>query len=343
MENPDITDKRGLYDSFLKFFESKLNAVSLMQIVTAIVRAELHASPTEALAFLKPLSPEEERKPPSPLTSNPEAEVLLLSLLSRLHLSAGDRPSSKKVIEKARGMVDAAHDMQPAVHSAFYESAAEFHKVVGTASEFFRNALQFLAYTPPATLPADVQRRWAFDIGIAALVGDDVYNFGEVVSRAIVQSMRGTDDEWLLQLLEALNGGDIAKFDAVCAGAAAQMNGQAVLVANRDFLRQKITILALMELAFSRSLDDSISFTEVEKACRLPSKEVEYLLMRCMSLGLISGVIDNVDECVSISRVQPRVLEREPIGAMSSRLQTWCTNVDEMVTFLKDTGVGLID
>lgn len=343
VEDASIPDKQGLYNSFLQDFETKLNPVSLVQIVTLIVRAELNSSPQEAIVFLTPLEPLKADPKKSPIADSAEAKILLLSLFSTLHMAAGDRASSKKAIEAARELVDSSQDVQPMVHSAFYEAAAEYHKVVGTASEFFRNALQFLAYTPPEALSVDVQRRWAFDIGVAALVGTDVYNFGEVVSRAIVQSLRGTEHEWLLTLLEAFNKGDLPKFDRVCNEASAEMNAQQVLVAQEEFLKQKITILALMELAFSRSLDNSISFAEVEKTCRLPRKEVEYLLMRCMSLGLISGIIDNVDECISITRVQPRVLGREPIGEMAARLKTWCTNVDGTVSFLKDTGVGLIE
>lgn len=262
-------------------------------------------------------------------------------------MAAGNRASSKKSIEEARALVDsgqgASQDLQPAVHSAYYKAAAEYHKVVGTASEFFRNALQFLAYTPPETLPSDDQLRWAFDIGIAALVGTDVYNFGEVVDRSIIQSLRGTRHEWLLLVLEAFNQGDLAKYETVCTQAAQQMNSQQVLVAQKDFLKQKITILSLLELAFSRTLQHSISFAEIEKTCKLPHNDVEHLLMRCMSLGLISGVIDNVDETVSINRVQPRVLDRKTIGDMAGRLKAWCGNVDTTVSQLKATGVGLIE
>lgn len=342
MAQTNFPDKRGIYESFLKHFEKKLNPVSLVQIVKAIVRAELHSSPTDALQFLSELH-SADNPSASPLAESPEANVLLLSLLSTLHMAANDRPQSKKAIEHAREIVDSSHDMLPAVHSAFYESAAEYHKVVGTASDFFRNALQFLAYTPPDGLSPDIQRRWAFDIGMAALVGTDVYNFGEVVSRAIVQSLRGTEHEWLLLLLEAFNSGDLSLFDRVCKEASVQMNAQQVLVAHEEFLKQKITILALMELAFSRNVDNSISFKEIEKACRLPAKEVEYLLMRAMSLGLISGVIDNVSESVTITRVQPRVLGRKSIGAMGKRLKQWCANVNTTISFLNQRAVGLIE
>lgn len=341
--NSNLPDKKTLYTSFLKHFESKLNPVSLVQILSGIVRAELDKSPAEALAFLTPLLTPEKDKAKTAVTASEEAHVLLLSHIAELQMRSNDNAASKKSVETAREMVDMAHDMDPLVHSAFYRAAAEYHKVVGTASEFFRNALQFLAYTPPATLPLSDQHRWAFDIGIAALVGTDIYNFGEVLSHKIVHSLQGTENEWLLLLLESFNKGDLQKFDLVCKQASAAMNAQHVLVAHEEFLKQKITILALLELAFSRSLEHSISFKDVETACRLPPKEVEYLLMRSMSLGLLTGVIDNVAESVSISRVQPRVLGREPIGHMANRLDKWCSNVANTVSVLSKGTVGIIE
>lgn len=338
----NVCDKQGLYTSFLRDFESKLNAVTLVQILRAIVSTELEGSPVEALSFLSPLVVEDGGKA-TVVTASNEAHVLLLSHVAVLQMRVNDNAGSKKSVEKAREMVEAAHDMDGVVHSAFYRAAAEYHKVVGTASEFFRNALQFLAYTTPASLSVESQHQWAFDIGIAALVGTDIYNFGEVLSHTIIHSLRGTENSWLLLLLEAFNKGDLDKFDLVCKQSSSQMNAQPVLIAHEEFLKQKITILALMELAFSRSLEHSIPFSDVQKACRLPAKEVEYLLMRSMSLGLISGVIDNVEESICITRVQPRVVGLEPIGHMADRLAKWFGNVTNTISFLNKRTVGLIE
>lgn len=340
--NAQVTDKRSLYERFLREFESKLNAVSLVQIADGIVRAEFESRPTEALEFLNPMITSKDEKD-TVVTVDPDAHVLLLSIMAVLHMRDGDRASSKHCVEAARDLVDATRELLPLVNSAFYRAAAEYHKVVGTASDFFRNALQFLAYTPPETLPVDLQRQWAFDIGTAALVGSDIYNFGEVLNHLIIQSLRGTESEWLLLLLEAFNKGDLHKFDEVCKANTAQITAQPVLVLHEEFLKQKITVLALLELAFSRSLEHSIPFKDVETACRLPGNEVEYLLMRSMSLGLISGVIDNVDQSVSITRVQPRVLGREPIGKMAERLSKWCSNVSNTVATMKEGTVGLVE
>jgi 26S proteasome regulatory subunit N9 len=327
VSNPDIADKTGLYTNFVAEFEGKLNPVSLVQFVVGATRAELADSAPNALEFLTPLLTPTSDQSRTVVTVNTEAHILLLSEVGRLRLRAGDSDGCKQAVEDSRVLVDQTFEMSPLVHSAFYQAAAEYHKVVGTPSDFFKNALQFLAYTTPESLSLPEQRQWSFDIGIAALIGQDIYNFGEVLSHGIVSSLQGGDHGWLYDLLVAFHKGSLSEFDEVCKRAAVSMNEQPVLVAREEFLRQKITLLALMELAFTRALDRNISFSDVAVTCRLPAKEVEYLLMRAMSIGLISGMIDNVDETISITRVQPRVLTREPIAEMAIRLQAWCGNV----------------
>lgn len=340
VDNAPIPNMRDLYLHFLKTLEKNLNPVTLVQIVTRIVKIELEASAKDGLAFLTPLLGAENQ--PTVFTKNPEAHVLLLSHVASLQMKDSDHPASKRTFEKASEIVT-NNDMTAQVYSVYYRAAAEYHKVVGTAADFFQNALQFLAYTPAHAISTDSQQQWAFDIGMAALVGNGIYNFGEVLSHAIVHSLRGTEQEWLLLLLEAFSTGNLDQFDAVCSASSDKMVEQPVLVANEEFLKQKITILALLELAFSRSLEHSISFEEVKKACRLPPREVEYLLMRAMSLGLISGVIDNVDERFSVTRVRPRVLGREPIGQMAKRLSKWCGKVDNTINFVDGSSIGIAE
>jgi 26S proteasome regulatory subunit N9 len=325
--NPDIDDKQGLYAHFIREFEGKLNPVFLVQILIGIARSDMAEDGPAALQFLTPHLTTESSESKTVVTVSPEAHVLLLSEVSRLRLRLADNEGCKQAVEESRELVDATFEMAAVVHSAFYQAAAEYHKVVGTASEFFKNALQFLAYTTPESIPAAEQHQWAFDIGIAALIGQDIYNFGEVLSHTIITSLKGGEHGWLFDLLMAFHEGSLSRFDEVCKRSAKQMNEQHILVLHEEFLRQKITLLALTELSFTRSLDRSISFNDVASACRMHHKEVEYLLMRAMSIGLISGIIDNVDEVVLISRVQPRVLTRAPIGDMAKRLDAWCGSV----------------
>ncbi len=47
------------------------------------------------------------------------------------------------------------------------------------------------------------------------------------------------------------------------------------------------------------------------------------LVMRTLSLKLVRGTIDEVDEVVSITWVKPHILNTEQIASLSSRLAAW--------------------
>eukprot|EP00190_Bangiopsis_sp_CCMP1999_P006735 CAMPEP_0198722306 /NCGR_PEP_ID=MMETSP1475-20131203/83_1 /TAXON_ID= ORGANISM="Unidentified sp., Strain CCMP1999" /NCGR_SAMPLE_ID=MMETSP1475 /ASSEMBLY_ACC=CAM_ASM_001111 /LENGTH=381 /DNA_ID=CAMNT_0044483209 /DNA_START=145 /DNA_END=1287 /DNA_ORIENTATION=- len=318
-----------LYPNFVREFEGKLNPVELIGWAVDASRASCE-SPKDAITFLEPFLDDSNIA----MRSTP-AKILLLSELARLHLLSDNHTESKKAISHARDLVEGLIDLPGHIHSTFYKSAAEFHKVVGSAAEFYNNALQFLSYTPPESLAWEEQLQWAFDLGNAALVGEDIYNYGELLSHGVISALDGTEHQWLLDLLRAFDKGDLTEFDRICSVANEKMNQQPVLVAHSDLIRQKITILALMELAFTKTAGRTITFAEIAETCRLPQSEVEFLLMRALSLKLISGTIDSVDETIMITRVQPRVLGRDSIRHMADRLEVWSKEVDGTLQFVE--------
>ena len=48
-------------------------------------------------------------------------------------------------------------------------------------AEFYQSCLLYLAYTDVELLTADQRREIAYDLGVAALLGEGIYNFGELV------------------------------------------------------------------------------------------------------------------------------------------------------------------
>lgn len=131
------------------------------------------------------------------------------------------------------------------------------------------------AYTP-CSLQPDFKRRLAVDVSMAALLGEGVYSFGQLLQHPIVGSLDGTpqqvgavavaeavttgltrwqmlapvllclaiqsssfvrfklcprflmphDAQWLHEMLEAFNNGDIHAYDALCAKYATQVGGR---------------------------------------------------------------------------------------------------------------------
>lgn len=139
-------------------------------------------------------------------------------------------------------------------------------------------------------------------LGLAALLGDDVYNIGELVNIFTVLFLCLTDcffqlahpvlkslqssDKWLYDLLYAFNSGNITKFEEF----------RPVWSKNDDLrkesalLERKIRLLGLMEMAFARpSKDRQIAFADVAAATKVDIGEVNQLLSPYVATFLLLG------------------------------------------------------
>ncbi len=80
---------------------------------------------------------------------------------------------------------------------------------------------------------------------------------------------------------------------------------QSALVAFDAAIKEKVALVCMMELASQRPAGErSLSFVDIATATRLPVEQVEWLLMRAMSVGLIRGSIDEVDQVVHVSYIK---------------------------------------
>ena len=70
---------------------------------------------------------------------------------------------------------------------------------------------------------------------------------------------------------------------------------------------------------------------------------VEWLIMKALSLGLIKGQMDEIDQQVTVSWVMPRVLGKEQIEALGERLGEWGKKVDGMKHYMDDQTIELFE
>ena len=66
--------------------------------------------------------------------------------------------------------------------ATYYRVAADYHKARAEYAPYYRNSLLFLACVDVAEMGAEERVGRAHDLGISALLGDTIYNFGELVS-----------------------------------------------------------------------------------------------------------------------------------------------------------------
>uniref|UniRef100_A0A8V0ZEX6 26S proteasome non-ATPase regulatory subunit 13 n=1 Tax=Gallus gallus TaxID=9031 RepID=A0A8V0ZEX6_CHICK len=276
-----------LYENFISEFEHRVNPLSLVEIILHVVRQM--TDPTVALTFL-------------------------------------EKTREKETIEEVEEMLNNLPGVT-SVHSRFYDLSSKYYQTIGNHASYYKDALRFLGCIDVKDLPVSEQQERAFTLGLAGLLGEGVYNFGELLMHPVLESLRSTDRQWLIDTLYAFNSGNVETFQALKSAWGQQPD----LAANEALLLQKIQLLCLMEMTFTRPANHrQLTFEEIAKSAKVTVNEVELLVMKALSVGLVKGSIDEVDKRVHMTWVQPRVLDLQQIKGMKDRLEFWCTDVRSM-------------
>jgi len=311
-----------LYNSFIADFESKLNPLSLVQMAMAVL--ERFEKAEEGIAFLEKVGDK--------VKENDEASALIKIMIGKIKLHKYDqRRETQDLIEEVDKTLSEIDGVSP-VHSHFYLLASDLYRIEGKHSDFYRSSLRFLGCTD-YFLSKEEQSKYAFFLSLAALLGEGVYNFGELLAHKILESLQGTENDWLTELLFAFNSGDVAKFRQLKPKWATQPD----LAANETLLFEKVCLLCLMEMTFRREATQRvISFQQIAKETTLPVDQVELLIMKALSQDLVKGKIDQVDGTVHMTWVQPRVLNKDQVKVMMNKISTWSESVASMENLIEN-------
>ena len=114
------------------------------------------------------------------------------------------------IIEEVETLLSEIDGVSP-VHSPFYLLASDLYRIQGKHKDFYRSSLRFLGCTDVEEMSQEEQAKHAFFLSLAALLGDKVFNFGELLAHKVLESLKGGENEWLIDILFAFNSGDVAK------------------------------------------------------------------------------------------------------------------------------------
>eukprot|EP01116_Phalansterium_solitarium_P018504 TRINITY_DN4916_c0_g1_i1.p1 TRINITY_DN4916_c0_g1~~TRINITY_DN4916_c0_g1_i1.p1 ORF type:complete len:396 (-),score=149.29 TRINITY_DN4916_c0_g1_i1:355-1518(-) len=318
-----------LYEHFIRDFETRLNQLSLAKMLVVISKRIPDIA--EAVAFLQNASKRISKD------SEKEAYAYAQSHVAFFKLRQNQLDEVKQMTDAISAILESITGIDSVVYSAFYRVMSDYFKARVSPTDFYKNSLLYLTHTPLESIPVHEAQALAFDLGIAALVSTDIYNFGELLASPVLNRLAGTKPEWIVQLLKTINGGQIDEFEAILVRHKTEMDAQPALASNLNLMREKISILALVELVFGRpSRERVLPFKLVAEKTKLRVDEVELLLMKAFSLKLARGEIDEVDQTVTISWIQPRTLDLVQVAKMRDALRDWSANVHNVQTFVQN-------
>ncbi|XP_015574512.1 26S proteasome non-ATPase regulatory subunit 13 homolog A [Ricinus communis] len=327
-----------LYHNFISDFETKINLLKLAHFAVIVSRQykEKEAAISYLQGVIEKLIATRELRIDEPI-------LYIKMQLAILKLEQGDQKECKKLLEDGKSTLDSMTDIDPSVYASYYWVSSQYHKYRQEFAEFYKSSLLYLAYTSVESLSDSFKLDLAFDLSLSALLGDNIYNFGELLAHPIIKSLLGTQVEWLYYILQAFNSGDLVRYQELCRVHNASLRAQPALVENEQKLLEKINILCLMEIIFSRPSEDrTIPLTIIAERTKLSVEDVEHLLMKSLSVHLIEGIIDQVEGTVHVSWVQPRVLGIPQIKSLRDRLDNWLEKVHTALVSIESETPDLV-
>jgi len=310
-----------LYEGFVKEFETKFDQVKFIQIANAA--SDQFPDVDSRVSFLRNV----EQK-----LQDQQAKLLCSIKIATHKLQAGNLEETQQIIRDVSKIIERLNDLDPLVYSEYYLLCANYHAKKQTYEEFFKNGLQYLAYTHESRIRPEQKVSISVEMALAVLVSKKIYNFSELFEQKVFKALQNTNNQWIYELIGTFNSGDIHKYADNLKQFQSQIQSTATLKNNQKTLDEKIRIMAFLELIFSLPKNDrNVSFAAISKVTGLNLEDVEFLVMRCMSLELIKGTIDELDKIVRISWVVPRVLDNARIGIMKNKFTNWNETLTDLI------------
>lgn len=326
---PGPKDLLALYQNFIVNFEMKMNPLKLIEFASQVV--DQIDNPDTCISLIESLKPK--------VKHNKMASVLCSIIIGEQSQKKNDKATVQRLLEELSSEIDDVDGVTP-VHARYYLFASNHYQNMGDHCKYYRNSLRYLGCLSDTDatfkVPQPVHQDRAFTMALAALLGDEIFNFGELLQHPIINCIEPSK-RWVVDLLGAFNSGDLAAYEAL----QPQWSTQPDLVTHALDLRKKIALMCLMEMTF-KSHDSILTFEQIATTARVELADVEMLVMRALSLGLVKGNIDQVDGRVHLWWVQPRVLNRAQIVSLRSRLDTLCKDVKAMEGLLENKAQEII-
>jgi hypothetical protein len=88
-----------------------------------------------------------------------------------------------------------------------------YYKRKDDHENYYKSCLQYLAYTPSSEMTDLEKKELSIKMGMSILLGKNVFNIAELLDKDIINSLVGTEFEWLFYMMKTLGTGKIDEFN----------------------------------------------------------------------------------------------------------------------------------
>lgn len=264
------------------------------------------------------------------LIESDESLIYINLQISRYFLLLNDVKKAEEILEKLDSKFnnsDFENQFSSKINAAYYLTNCQLHKINENYNLFYSNGLLYLS-TLDSDLSDEDKIKLCYDLCISALLGDKIYNFGELILHDILNIIKEGQYSWLYSMIVSLNAGNLKEFkESLGEG----LIRSPFLKKFENFLSQKIIIMSLLELISLKSTTSKLlTFSEISLFTGAPTEEVELLIIKCFSLKLIKGYINQIEQTLVVTWLQPRILNLNQVKTLYNHLISWNNQVDQL-------------
>ena len=333
---PDLQKGNALieiYNGLIIFIESVFNPMKLLSLVKNLL-TNFRGKMEEGLQFVENLEKKLKLK---------GEEILYIKIIKGYcFFELGRKYDLEDLMKAVEGEFENKSEIDPLVYSNFYKLATYYYDQQKKYDEFYTSAFQYLAYEK--NISNEEKLNLCFNMCVASLIGEKMFNFAELIEKDFFKLMLGTQYDWIYNLILSFNSAKVDQFLSMINTYSTQINGNAVLKDKVEFLKGKIRIAALLDLVFQKNKNErTVTYKEIQENCKVENDQIEYILMKALSLGLIKGNIDEVEQKIIVNWIQPKYLDKEKIAFLEKRFENWIDKAGKMLTNFEELGSPLLN
>lgn len=339
--------REKIYDNFVSQFSRKLNPIQVVDFLLASYQEDKEECLKKLLSlkntFVDELKAEYHSRADN-LEEVLDASEHLIYIdlqISRFQILLGNVKEADSTLDRLSPRFESTYEntYSAKLNGAYYLTKCQLCKVNEDYNQFYLNGLLYLSSVDNTKLPIEEQQRLCYDLCISAILGDRIYNFGELILHDILHSLENNEYDWLLNLVRTLNSGKLVDFESWLSVA---FQRSPFLKKFEPFLREKVTIMSLLEIVSLRpTTNKQFSFKEISESTHTPLHKVELLIIKCFSLNLMKGQVNQLDAMLTVSWLQPRILDLNQVNVLYNHLCRWNTQLEQLSRDVHQSGGSL--
>mmetsp|Transcript_36317 Transcript_36317/g.37698 ORF Transcript_36317/g.37698 Transcript_36317/m.37698 type:complete len:389 (-) Transcript_36317:60-1226(-) len=323
-----------LYNNVVNSLEPAFNPMKIMLILKNVIR-NFHGRLEDALIFLEDVNKR------LPLKGE---ECFFMSCLKADCLLGLDRlHDCNDILKEVKVSLENLFDVDHIVYAYFYKLFAFYYEKKQNHDEFYNYALQFFAYCKDDSISTEDKLRLCYKMALSSLIGEKMFNFAELIEKEYFKILIDSQYEWVYNLIRSISTGKVDQFVNMLSNYKTEFEAESVLTNKKELLDLKVRITALLDLVFQKNKNERVlSFREISAGCCCDSDQVEVIVMKALSLGLIKGHLDEVEKVLVVTWIQPKYLEKEKLSMLSDRLDAWINKTNKTLVDFEEKSKSLV-